>query len=576
MNIAVLFVSRINMRAIFNLWRMTTMSELTQSESWLALTEHFKKIKDVHMREMFDQDSSRFDKYSIKLNDILYDFSKNRINDETLTLLLNLTKDTGLANSIDEMFTGKAINTTENRAVLHTALRTAKDDAIIVDDVDILPEIREERDRVKLLAEKIRTRSWRGATEQAITDIVNIGIGGSHLGPQMVTEALRSHSLHDINIHFVSNIDENHINDTLEYLNPETTFFIIASKTFTTQDTMVNAETARQWYINKLGSDEYIDRHFSAVTTNTELAKKFGISENNIFKMWDWVGGRYSLWSAIGLSIVIMIGSDHFDDLLEGAYEADQHFRETPFEKNIPVIMALLGIWYNNFFEAQSTAVLPYDQHLHRFPSYLQQADMESNGKYVDLQGEQVDYTTGPIIFGEIGIAGQHAFFQLLHQGTKMVPADILAPVSSFHCIARHHRALMSNVFAQTEALMRGKTEDEVLSELKDTGLDEEQINTLLPYKVFPGNRPTSTFLFDTLDPKTLGSIIALYEHKIFVQGVIWNINSFDQWGVELGKQLATSILHELNDTDTINTHDSSTNGLINYYKQRRPLKKQA
>jgi len=549
------------------------MSDLIQLDSWLKLTEHFKKIKNVHMREMFDQDSSRFEKYSIKLNDILYDFSKNRINDETLGLLLSLTKDTRLAQSIEDMFTGKPINTTENRAVLHTALRTANDEPVIVDDKDILPEIRQERARVKQLAEDIRTRSWRGATNQAITDVVNIGIGGSHLGPQMVTEALRPHSLHDINIHFVSNIDENHINDTLEYLNPETTFFIIASKTFTTQDTMVNAETARQWYIKKLGSDEHINRHFSAVTSNTVLAKQFGISEKNIFKMWDWVGGRYSLWSAIGLSIVIMIGSEQFDELLEGAYEADQHFRDTPFEKNIPVIMALLGIWYNNFFEAQSTAVLPYDQHLHRFPAYLQQADMESNGKYVDLQGKKVDYTTGPVIFGEIGIAGQHAFFQLLHQGTKLVPADILAPVSSFRCIARHHRALMSNVFAQTEALMRGKTEDEVIVELKEAGLGDEQIEKLLPYKVFPGNRPTSTFLFDTLDPKTLGSIIALYEHKIFVQGIIWNINSFDQWGVELGKQLATSILHELNDADTISTHDSSTNGLINYYKNRRPLK---
>jgi glucose-6-phosphate isomerase len=441
----------------------------------------------------------------------------------------------------------------------------------MVEGVDINPEIKQERKRVYQLAQKIRTREWRGATNQAITDIVNIGIGGSHLGPLMVTEALKSHSLHDINIHFVSNIDENHINDTLEYLNPETTFFIIASKTFTTQDTMVNAETARQWYIRKLGSDEHINRHFSAVTSNVKLATEFGIDEENIFKMWDWVGGRYSLWSAIGLSIVIAIGYEQFDELLEGAYEVDQHFRNTPLEKNIPVMMALLGVWYNNFFDAQSMAVLPYDQHLHRFPAYLQQADMESNGKYVDRDGADVDYTTGPVLFGEIGIAGQHAFFQLLHQGTKLVPADILAPVYSFKCIARHHRALMSNVFAQTEALMKGKTKEEAYEELKAKGLSEDEINQLLPYKIFPGNRPTSTFLFDTLDPKTLGSIIALYEHKIFVQGVIWNINSFDQWGVELGKQLATSILHELNDTDEVNTHDSSTNGLINHYKNRRP-----
>ncbi|MGD8483618.1 MAG: glucose-6-phosphate isomerase, partial [Thioalkalispiraceae bacterium] len=429
----------------------------------------------------------------------------------------------------------------------------------------------QELERVKQLAEKIRTRKWRGVTNQPITDVVNIGIGGSHLGPLMVTEALRPYALHDLNVHFVSNIDENHINDTLEYLAPETTLFIIASKTFTTQDTMVNAETAREWYISQMGSDEYIERHFCAVTSNITLAKEFGISVDNIFKMWDWVGGRYSLWSAIGLSIVIAIGSEQFDELLQGAYEVDQHFKNAPLNENIPVIMALLGIWYNNFFNAQTMAILPYDQHLHRFPSYLQQADMESNGKYVDRAGQEVDYTTGPVIFGEIGIAGQHAFFQLLHQGTKLVPADILAPVYSFRCIARHHRALMSNVFAQTEALMRGKTEQEAREELQRQGLGEEQIEQLLPYKVFPGNRPTSTLLFDTLDPKTLGSIIALYEHKIFVQGVIWNINSFDQWGVELGKQLAKSILDELNDTERVVSHDSSTNGLINHYKQRRP-----
>jgi glucose-6-phosphate isomerase len=549
------------------------MSQLTQSQAWLALAEHYNEIKNVHMRDMFESDKDRFDKYSIQLNDILYDYSKNRINDETVDLLHKLARDVGLPGWIEKLFSGENINHTENRAVLHTALRDKGNKPIMVAGVDIYPEIKQERKHVKRLAEKIRTRKWRGATNQAITDIVNIGIGGSHLGPLMVTEALKSHSLHDLNIHFVSNIDENHINDTLEYLNPETTFFIIASKTFTTQDTMVNAETARQWFIRKLGSDEYINRHFSAVTSNIKLAKEFGIDAANIFKMWDWVGGRYSLWSAIGLSIVIAIGSEQFDELLDGAYEVDQHFRNAPLEENIPVMMALLGIWYNNFFDAQSMAVLPYDQHLHRFPAYLQQADMESNGKYVDREGNEVDYTTGPVLFGEIGIAGQHAFFQLLHQGTKLVPADILAPVYSFRCIARHHRALMSNVFAQTEALMKGKTKEEAYSELKSKGLDEDAINQLLPYKIFPGNRPTSTLLFDTLDPKTLGSIIALYEHKIFVQGVIWNINSFDQWGVELGKQLATSILHELNDADEITSHDSSTNGLINHYKQRRPIK---
>ncbi|MEJ2141294.1 MAG: glucose-6-phosphate isomerase [Gammaproteobacteria bacterium] len=544
------------------------MSKLRQSAAWQSLLKHYDEIKHVHMRDMFEGDKNRFTNYSLQLNDILYDYSKNRINDETIKLLLELAREVNLSEWIEEMFQGEQINHTEHRAVLHTALRDQGDKPLLLDGVDILPEIRSERERVKDLAEKIRTRKWRGATNQAITDVVNIGIGGSHLGPQMVTEALRPHSLHDLNIHFVSNIDENHINDTLEYLNPETTFFIIASKTFTTQDTMVNAETARQWYINKLGSDEYIDRHFSAVTSNIALAKEFGISEDNIFKMWDWVGGRYSLWSAIGLSIVIAIGSEQFDELLKGAYEVDQHFRYSPLEENIPVIMALLGIWYNNFFEAQSMAVLPYDQHLHRFPAYLQQADMESNGKYVDREGNEVDYTTGPVIFGEIGIAGQHAFFQLLHQGTKLVPSDILAPVWSFRCIARHHRALMSNVFAQTEAMMRGKTAEEARKELVAEGLHEQEIEKLLPYKIFPGNRPTTTILFDTLDAKTLGSIIALYEHKIFVQGVIWNINSFDQWGVELGKQLAKNILHELNDSQEVVTHDSSTNGLINHYKR--------
>jgi len=546
------------------------MPEFLLSNAWLALQNHFEDIKHTQMRDMFEKDSNRFDKYSINLNDIVYDFSKNRINDETINLLLQLSKEMDLPLWIEKMFTGEPINHTENRAVLHTALRDQGDKPLFLDGQDILPDIREEREAVKQLAEKIRTRKWRGVTNQAITDVVNIGIGGSHLGPLMATEALRPYSLHDLNVHFVSNVDENHINDTLEYLNPETTFFIIASKTFTTQDTMVNAETARDWYVNKLGSDEYISRHFSAVTSNVTLAKEFGISEDNIFKMWDWVGGRYSLWSAIGLSIVIMIGSKQFDELLQGAYEADLHFRNAPLERNIPVIMGLLGIWYNNFFDAQSMAVLPYDQHLHRFPAYLQQADMESNGKYVDRQGNEVNYTTGPIIFGEIGIAGQHAFFQLLHQGTKLVPADIIAPISSFSCIARHHRALMSNVFAQTEALMRGKTKQEASDELKAEGLSEKQIKQLLPYKVFPGNRPTSTLLFDTLNPKTLGTIIALYEHKIFVQGIIWNVNSFDQWGVELGKQLAKNILHELNDTAKIDTHDSSTNGLINHYKDRR------
>jgi len=546
------------------------MSTLTSSNSWKTLQQHYTKISQSHMRDMFEQDPERFEKFSLKLNDILFDYSKNIISSETMDELFRLADDCEVTEWIARMFAGVPINQTENRAVLHTALRNRDGLPVMVNGEDIMPAVCEEHTRVKKLAEAIRTRAWRGFHNQPITDVVNIGIGGSHLGPLMVTEALRPYTLHDLNIHYVSNIDENHITDTLENLNPATTFFIIASKSFTTQDTMVNAETARQWHINEVGDDSQIDKHFSAVSSNVKAAKEFGIAENNIFQMWDWVGGRYSLWSAISLPIVIAIGSDNFDELLRGAYEADQHFQNTSIEKNIPVIMALLGIWYNNFFDAQSTAVLPYDQHLHKFPAYLQQADMESNGKGVDRQGKNVDYSTGPVLFGEIGIAGQHAFFQLLHQGTKLVPADVLAPASNFHCIARHHRALMSNVFAQTEALMKGKTEQEAYDELKQSGLDEETIKDLLPNKIFPGNRPTTTFLFNRLDPATLGSLIALYEHKIFVQGIIWNINSFDQWGVELGKQMATGILDELNNDEMIDSHDSSTNGLINYYLKQR------
>ena len=546
------------------------MAKLNQSATWKALEDHFEEITQLHMRDMFEQDPQRFDKFSLKLNDILFDYSKNIIDDRTMDHLYRLAEECEISQWIESMFNGEAVNNTENRAVLHTALRNMDGLPVIVDGEDVMPAVFKEHERVKKLAEAIRTRSWRGYLNQPITDVVNIGIGGSHLGPLMVTEALRPYALHDLNIHFVSNIDENHITDTLENLNPATTFFIIASKSFTTQDTMVNAETARQWYTNKAGDDSQIDKHFSAVSSNTEAAMAFGIKEENIFQMWDWVGGRYSVWSAISLPIVIAIGQENFHKFLQGAYEADLHFRNTPIKQNIPITMALLGIWYNNFFDAQATAVLPYDQHLHKFPAYLQQADMESNGKCIDRQGKNVDYSTGPVLFGEIGIAAQHAFFQLLHQGTKLVPADILAPISNMHCIARHHRALMSNVFAQTEALMKGKTEQEAYEELKAEGLDEATIKDLLPNKIFPGNRPTSTFLFNSLDPATLGSIIALYEHKIFVQGIIWNINSFDQWGVELGKQLASGILQELEDNDTINAHDSSTNGLINYYKEQR------
>ena len=547
------------------------MNNLTQLDSWKVLQQEYERIHPLHMRDMFAEDPERFQRYSLNINDIFFDYSKNRIDEGVIQALLDLAREADIEGWRERMFRGDRINHTEHRPVLHTALRYFGDDPVMVDGVDVMPEVRGELKRVKGLAEDIRARRWRGATNQPITDVVNLGIGGSHLGPQMAVEALHPYAIHDLNIHFVNNIDENQINNTLERLSPDTTLFIIASKSFTTQDTMVNADTARQWLLNKIGEERLLARHMVAVTSNTEAAMAYGVDKENIFKMWDWVGGRYSMWSAIGLATVIAIGPDNFEEMLRGAWEADQHFRHAPLAENIPVIMGLLGVWYNNFFGAESTAVLPYDQNMHRFPAYLQQADMESNGKGCDRDGNAVTYETGPILFGEIGIASQHAFYQLLHQGTKLVPADMLAPVSNYQCIARHHRALMSNIFAQAEAMMKGKTEQEVRNELHASGMSEEEITFLLPYKVFPGNRPTNTFLFYTLDPKTLGTLIALYEHKIFVQGVIWDINSFDQWGVELGKVLAKNILDEINKGQPVDSHDASTNGLINYYLKLRP-----
>jgi len=547
------------------------MNNPTQLDSWKVLHQEYERIHPLHMRDMFAEDPERFQRYSLNINDVFFDYSKNRIDRGVIQALLDLAREADIEGWRERMFRGDRINHTEHRPVLHTALRYFGEDPVMVDGVDVMPEVRRELKRVKGLAEDIRARRWRGATNQPITDVVNLGIGGSHLGPQMAVEALHPYAIHDLNIHFVNNIDENQINNTLERLSPDTTLFIIASKSFTTQDTMVNADTARQWLLNKIGEERLLGRHIVAVTSNTEAAMAYGVDKENIFKMWDWVGGRYSMWSAIGLATVIAIGPDNFEDMLRGAWEADQHFRHAPLAENIPVIMGLLGVWYNNFFGAESTAVLPYDQNMHRFPAYLQQADMESNGKGCDRDGNAVTYETGPILFGEIGIAGQHAFYQLLHQGTKLVPADMLAPVSNYQCIARHHRALMSNIFAQAEAMMKGKTEQEVREELQAAGMSESEIEFLLPYKVFPGNRPTNTFLFYTLDPKTLGTLIALYEHKIFVQGVIWNINSFDQWGVELGKVLAKNILDEINKGQPVDSHDASTNGLINYYLKLRP-----
>lgn len=547
------------------------MSSLIDSPVWQALKTHFDSVRDLYMRDLFAADPARFEKLSVQFNDILFDYSKHRVTDDTMTLLFNLARQADVTGWVERMFQAEKINHTEQRAVLHTALRNFGDQAIELDGKDVMPEIRKVRAQMRELSEAVRTRQWRGYTGQPITDVVNIGVGGSDLGPVMATEALKPYAIRDLGVHFVSNVDENHIWDTLERLKPETTLFIIVSKSFTTQDTLVNANTARDWFLKTAEDETALAKHFVAVTDNVEASSKFGINEKNVFKMWDWVGGRYSLWSAVGLSTAIAVGMDHFEDMLQGAREMDEHFRSAPLEKNIPVIMALLGVWYNNFFRAQTYAVLPYDEHLRYLPDYLRQADMESNGKNINRQGDIVDYSTGPVIFGQLGITGQHAFYQLMHQGTKLIPADIIAPVSSYHCIREHHRILMSNVFAQTEAFMKGKTEQEARAELEAAGYSGEELERLLPYKIFPGNKPTSTILFKTLTPKTLGSLITMYEHKIFVQGIIWNINSYDQWGVELGKQLANNILPELEGNRAITNHDSSTNGLINYYKQQRP-----
>jgi glucose-6-phosphate isomerase len=550
---------------------MTHTPAATQLEHWQLLARHHAEMQTTHMRKLFEDDPQRFEKLSLTLNDILFDYSKNIVTEETLRLLLGLAKEANLENWIARVFKGEKINHTEDRAVLHMALRARDNAGIKVDGRDVHPNIQRELDRIAEISEAVRSRRWRGIDGQAITDVVNIGIGGSDLGPKMVIEALRPYALHDLNIHFVSNLDENHILDTLERLKPSTTLFVVSSKSFTTQDTLLNADTAREWFLKAVPDRDALKKHFLAVTANPAAAEAYGIPRENILEIWDWVGGRYSLWSAIGTTIAISVGMDNFRALLDGAAQADKHFRTTPLEKNIPVIMGLLGVWYNNFYGAQTYAVLPYDEHLRYLPTYLQQADMESNGKSVDRAGHPVQCSTGPVIFGEIGIKGQHAFYQLLHQGTKLVPADILAPISDFHCIGRHHRALMANVFAQTEALMKGKTRAEAERELEQQGLSAERIARLLPYKIFQGNKPTNTFLFKTLDPTTLGTLIALYEHKIFVQGVIWNINSFDQWGVELGKQLAKTIGDELKDNAPVKSHDASTNGLINYYKALRP-----
>jgi len=545
-------------------------TDLQQTPAWQALEAHYAQVKDLHMRALFAQEPDRFERFSIRFKDILFDYSKNRVTDETIRLLLNLAEDAQLGAQIEAMFSGKKINNTEGRAVLHTALRNQSDAPVMLDGADVMPEIRRVLAKMRRFSESIRSGEWRGFTGKPITDIVNIGIGGSDLGPKMVCAALKPYGKHGLRVHFVSNVDGTDIAETLKLLNPETALFLIASKTFTTQETMTNAHTARDWFLARSGEERYIAQHFAAMSTNTQAVRAFGIDPANMFEFWDWVGGRYSLWSAIGLPIALFVGMDNFEALLRGAYAADQHFRSAPFSQNIPVLMALLGIWYNNFFGAQTHAILPYEQYLEYFPAYFQQGDMESNGKGVSRTGEFLRYSTGPIIWGQPGTNGQHAFFQLIHQGTKLIPCDFLAGVETQNPLGSHHAILLSNFLAQTEALMKGRTPEEARAELAAQGLAGAELELLVRAKTFPGNRPTNSFLYQKLTPETLGTLIALYEHKIFTQGVIWRINSFDQMGVELGKQLAKAILPELEGAALVNTHDSSTNGLINAIKSRR------
>jgi glucose-6-phosphate isomerase len=529
---------------------------LVESPAWKALAQHYEEVKELHMRDLFARDAQRFERFSLHFGDILFDYSKNRITEKTMALLLELARQADLRHWIEAMFSGQKINVTENRAVLHIALRNRANSPIYVDGQDVMPEINQVLDKMRTFSEAVRSGRWKGYSGKPMTDIVNIGIGGSDLGPKMVCEALKPYARPDTDLV-----------EKLKGISPETTLFLVASKTFTTQETMTNAHSARSWLLAAAKDEAAVARHFAAMSTNAAAVTKFGIDTRNMFEFWDWVGGRYSLWSAIGLSIALYLGMDHFEQLLSGAHKVDQYFLTEPFERNIPVVMGLLEVWYNNFFGAQSHAILPYDQYLVHFASYFQQGDMESNGKGTDRQGEWVDYSTGPIIWGQPGTNGQHAFYQLIHQGTRLIPCDFLAAAQSHNPLGEHHPILLSNYFAQTEALMKGKTAEEVRAELEKDGVSSPQIELLVAAKTFPGNRPTNSFLYPKLTPETLGSLIALYEHKIFTQGVIWNINSFDQWGVELGKQLARKVLPELASESQVSSHDSSTNGLINYYK---------
>ena len=549
------------------------MTKIIDSNEWQDLKKHFDDIKNVQMRDLFKDDERRFEKYHLALDDFLFDFSKNRINDKTLVLLNKLAIKADVEDWRAKQFSGDKINTTEDRAVLHTALRSQDDDPIFVDGIDVKPEVKKVLKQIESFSNSINDGSWKGFTGKKINTIVNIGIGGSDLGPAMVCKALQPFSHKDLHIHFVSNVDGADLALTLEQCDPETTLFIVASKTFTTQETMTNAFSARHWFLNHAKNNDAISQHFVAVSTNTEKVKEFGINEENMFIFWDWVGGRYSLWSSIGLSISIFLGYENFKALQTGAYEMDQHFLHAPIEKNMPIQMALIGIWYNNFFKFNTQAILPYDQGLSLLPSYLQQADMESNGKFIDRDGKRVCLETGPVIWGESGTNGQHAFYQLIHQGTQFVPCDFIMPIKSHYNPGDkknlHHKILMSNLLAQSQSLMMGKTIDEARSELINSGLSDQEISSLLPHRSFEGNRPSNTILFEKLTPKNLGRLIALYEHKIFVQGIIWNINSFDQWGVEYGKQIARLVLPKIQGEKTTSCFDASTNNLIDYIKKK-------
>jgi glucose-6-phosphate isomerase len=546
----------------------------TKTEVWKKLKGHYQEMKTRQMADFFRDDPGRSDRFSIRWGDFWIDYSKNIIREETLRLLLDLAHACRLPEAIGKMFAGDKINETENRAVLHVALRNRTNDPILLDGRDVMPEVNAVLGQMERFAADLLEGRWKGFTGKPITDIVNIGIGGSDLGPVMVTEALKPYWRPNIRPHFVSNIDGTHIVETCKQISPETTLFMVSSKSFTTQETMTNAHTARDWFLRAAKDESRVKQHFVAISTNAAEVKKFGIAPENMFPFWDWVGGRYSLWSAIGLSIACTVGFENFSQLLAGGHEMDRHFRDTPLEKNIPVILGLIGIWYGNFFGSETEAILPYDQYLHRFPAYFQQGNMESNGKFVDRRGREVKYQTGPILWGEPGTNGQHAFYQLIHQGTKLIPADFLAPAVSHNPVGNHHEILLANFFAQTQALMKGKGKEEVVEELRRAGLKEAKIRKLAPFKIFKGNRPTNSILFEKLTPRTLGSLIAMYEHKIFVQGVIWNIFSFDQWGVELGKELAQKILPELGGDEPVTAYDSSTNGLINAWKKFKGIKR--